>query len=861
MARVPLDPAEAAQQSRLASNWARIIVLGKLKTKEERENAALYELIRRTIAFVAREVRVPPIPVLVAMDLAEQQHLALKQIIAHDEMGESYGCLLVAFVSCDAQDEDPIRSSHAKLMDCAKRAYVKKETRYKSQLEAEAKWQRVVSSLGRAWIARKIVYEKCLEPPCDTEKMVKVGYAKLAQGLDEARKESIVSLLPEALTRGVASPAAHPASFGGMIKSVIESELGSSIISALGAEKLAKGAAALEARGTSLLGLATAIIFVAKIGESLLMQLVELVVQGLRMLLESLNLTVLGGAQMGPRIQNILRDAKETSEEKRERERKQAEDEQAHAKLMSTLRASESNLQNQISAGNKRLMDMKFGSGPSDAPVAVAPASVIVGATTDALETEKKTGKKSTRVTLGALLGAGTGVIQTVVFAVWAKLGEIIKGGSVLDIFDAMSSSILSALMKNKGIGAKVLALLAAGSFASLNGYFVQVKAWVRNGPRSIRSLLTDPASALPNDSEGETTMAEYRAILTEFSYVAVPAVVLLFSLRIAQIGHRIVGSSVVTEMLCKTASALKKAVPTAIGKSISEIEGALSCGGEGKGDDKKKSDIAAVEGRINAAAERLKKISERVDLKEEERRRDPTSEVNQERAKLADALAKVGSVEALLKEADGRVTEAAAIASNSLDEQERLGRQVKLLKKASKVFDDRETKQEAFAGFKEYRGQKREDRANEAKADAFRKEREKGTLGETLSSMREFTAREKTLKPFKVDEPKLAKITKLQNWVRSRSAKKELAKRRAAKKAGSASASDTESADAATPSDSAGAATPSGSAGADDKVSSLPPLDEALAGVPDKAIFGPHPEPNPTSVILPADFGRKYRY
>ena len=347
---VPLDRERREQQATVALNWARRIVTFQETTRggqAGKASVALYELIRKNQEIVRREIALTSIPLTVkeALASAERDYAVLRRAAstaAHAELDVLLMRLRVAFheepvlSASSADGGDPIRLAYDALVARGKKAFTERVGREGRELEdrvvhsaeavreSTARWTKLVESMGR-WTSRKIVYEHAVpgpRPSADLDVMLQAGMDSLVLRAEEAKKT--LSIADQISGGKELATAFGGSSVGDVLAKLGETSLGSYVTGALGVGTGGWADTLISAglSGVEMIALTKAITTAAKVGESLIMQLLAFVVEGLRMLIKAL-----GGERwkIGDEIQNALAQVADSPERRKELNREKEE--------------------------------------------------------------------------------------------------------------------------------------------------------------------------------------------------------------------------------------------------------------------------------------------------------------------------------------------------------------------------------------------------------------------------------------------------------------------------------------------------------------------------------------------------------
>ena len=601
------------------------------------------EIVRREIALTSI-----PLTVKQAAALAEQDYKALRRAAstasasAHDELEGLFMRLRVAFHEepvPSADGGDPIRIAYTALVARGKKALTERAGREnrdpQEARQSSARWARFVESMGGQWVSRKIVYEHAVpgeRQSADLEVMIFAGMDNLALRAEEAKKTPSVA---DQIKIGKEAAAAFgSSSLSERIGKLAETDIGRSVSSALGVGTGGKFDVLLSAGATltEMIALVKAITTAAKVGEHLIMQLLAFVVEGLRMLLK-----VMGGEKwaINQEIQTALEDVTVSSERLRELKAREAKTAAAFKELRPQLEKHKGEIQIELGTirtfldtidGGSRAKDEdarapSFGADETGGAVATDPASL--GSVSAPVDTPGGLKPPGLFVKVGKLVekrlssaqkragdvykGAGEGVqklpnatlelikkspgfLLALVQGLWGAFREVFENGNILDLFGILVTKLHDVVAGfvsgtggsssgsgwfNWGLG--VLAIVEVGT-VDFEAYVGRVREWCMS-PTTIRGLFTDPAGVLV----GEANQSN-RTLLEKHRAVAVPVVVVLFLLRLAQIVRAIFGTSLVTGLVCSMLGKMKKrlgdheTIKKYLGGTVDRIMTAVGC-------------------------------------------------------------------------------------------------------------------------------------------------------------------------------------------------------------------------------------------------------------------------------------------
>jgi hypothetical protein len=557
---VPIAPEMRAQQSTVATYLARQIVAFEAKTQPQKDALARHELIRKHAELVRREIQSTTIPLTVGQVTeyvkADLERLKGAAPSEHKKLQELYDEVLLALNGpCVPSQEntDAIRTAYDALVAHGKEAYERREKKGGAD-----RWRAFASTMGGQWTARKIVYGHSV-PECGEKApfgpALEAGMAAVRAG---ARKVAdlpswLGKLLPSSAEPST-DPSTESADFGAnmVLGKVQKSRLANKIAGAMGYNLGAPGGAleTLLNKGGDVLeyvALVPAIVAAARQGESLIMKMLEFVVEGLQMLLSAVGgsrskISAEVGAML-PELDPAMRKQRETRV-------------RAAVKVLSEQRTF---LQGQIAEKNGLLPALEaeadhlerltkganFGASPGavQGVKAQSPSSIYIPEKAGGLERA-----------LPAIAHSGVFTwLSRLVSAVWKRFLSILDGGDVLDVFGSVILTITDFVT---GSGpetagwtnwAPVLLGLMKFAFIDVDEYMDRVSAWFMSRT-SIWGLCTDPAGVLTGDDE---TSKGHRQLLTKFRRVAVPVVSIMFGLRVLQIIKAIFGTSLVHTLVC----------------------------------------------------------------------------------------------------------------------------------------------------------------------------------------------------------------------------------------------------------------------------------------------------------------------
>lgn len=568
---VPLDAESAEQSAKIARRLAEGLVVYRARAQNDTETIAIMDELAKLKSAVRRvsdEVysgAVAPIPFSVALERHYASAKVLSTVVPEDKR-ESFKqhVYLVTLALKDryveGQDigDRAIDKTRDELLTFTRACLVPaeespdtaaafgkrggKNTVPRESRSAQMRWDNLYRKANVDYGA-VVVFENCIpKDEGDLDSMLAAAEITLCE---EKKRRSI--------TEFVVGPSG--ASFGtnlnisGMARQAAQS---------VGAERFYDAAGALLSEGREVVRLVAAITVAAKVGETMIMELMKLLLDGMYLVKDLYNNTVTTGKSEAV-LRNLV-----TSEEQKKIQReleaytKARDDDRDTVKTKLKLQAELGELQ--------RRVNTKFGSDSKDTP-AMAPLGSGTESGSAIDEKEAASPGWRDRVTIDGVsnavktffTGAGT-LIMEFVIAIRDAIVETLETGNAFDLFANVAAKISEfftgqSSSNGEGMYSRLMGLLGRigtlGTLTRLALYFDGLEAWW-NQPSKIRGLFTDPAGVLEGNGEKRDILRN-----PKYAKTARVCVITLFLLRLLQIVRRVATGSIVHQIACDTAKKL----------------------------------------------------------------------------------------------------------------------------------------------------------------------------------------------------------------------------------------------------------------------------------------------------------------
>jgi hypothetical protein len=594
LSSVPVDDASLEESAELRLRLAERLALYRAQKGNDKDDNETVRLVQNLATFrsaaerAERAVRdtVVPVPVDVLIRRHKASAEAMESVIQReDKAGKAEYDKLVLEVTIALQAHRPVGDAHAALV-----AFVKK--RVLERAAANEEWNKKGktnqwSETGKTkywegsyarkrtwdllWPRTPAVYRTCV-PRGDVEDFdPEVGLACLMAVVDEEKAQpSIVDTVVEKMSGGTAKGS----SFG----SDDDWDVGAfarSVADKAGLGDLVDAGTKYVGWAMDLSALFDAVTAAAKLGEAVLIQLLELLVDGALLLFQ-----VISGKEhkftASAVVQNMV-----TSDDEKQITKQLLDAEEAYNKEIKGNA--------ETWASQKEVEALKRKNDKDDPPSKPAFGSEMAAAKpgdgrkggeveSGALAEQSSWKMPDVKVKVVAFFTSARDLIRPFLDRVYQAIKNTFLQGNVFDLFGNVIKEVTNFFAgdsdKDKGMFSKLIQFLKGlkegrvGGAAKLIAYARRVYKWCKQ-PNTLRGLFTDPAGVLEGDAHNEN-----RKIMRDNRFVSMAraGVGLLVVLRFAQLITRVARSSKVHEIVCSAASSL--ADYEGVGKMLTELLG-----------------------------------------------------------------------------------------------------------------------------------------------------------------------------------------------------------------------------------------------------------------------------------------------
>ena len=607
LSTVPLDEAGRDESAKLARRLAERLVVNRARatkdtgTSKTMNELAEFQSAERRVSRASYSGAVVPIPLSTALE----QHVASARVMSEhvpDERQEEFA-QRVDDVTIALHDrrvvpkgvdptsvETAIKKARRELYTLVKTCVVSeapsaaaaefgKRGKRKADATVRGAWQSLMMSRKFAFFRSEtpIVFETCV--PGDEDMDPETALAASRRFIEEERELSVVDTLVK--------PSDPPPAFG------LDTDLGAWVkrgADAIGAGKIYDAGATVINEGLDWWTLFEAVTAAARVGESVIMELMKFLLDGallLKDLLEGTETKITSEAILRKLVSTKEQEEAEAEVDNFVKERGEGrEDAAAILKLDSELQR----LQREEETLSKLSKFGAAGAGspekpekpldtPLKTPVKETPESGDASKVPAQAETNQGPGLRGTMRHLGdrahgfykqamsvhakeaisAFLKQAGGLIMSFIYAIRDVIWETFDTGNVFDLFGNVAKKIRAFVESQGQMGGdsmyeKLMGFLykirRLGTASRLVVYVRGLVAWC-NQPSKLRGLFTDPAEVL----EAAADDAKRQILRNDrFAKMARVGVMTLFVLRLLQILRRVAISSIVHTMACNTA-------------------------------------------------------------------------------------------------------------------------------------------------------------------------------------------------------------------------------------------------------------------------------------------------------------------
>ena len=606
LSTVPLDEAGRDESAKLARRLAERLVVNRARatkdtgTSKTMSELAEFQSAERRVSRASYSGAVVPIPFSTALE----QHVASAKVMSEyvpDERQEEF-TQRVDDVTIALHDrrvvpkgvdptsvETAITKARRELYTLVKTCVISeapsaaaaafgKRGKRKADATVRGAWQSLMTSRKFAFFRSEtpIVYGTCV--PGDEDMDPETALAAFRRFIQEERKESVVDTLVK--------PSDPPPAFG------MDTDLGAWVkkgADAIGAGKIYDAGATVINEGLDWLTLFGAVAAAARVGESVIMELMKFLLDGALLLKD-----LLEGTETKITSEAILRKLVSTKEQ-----------EDAEAEVDSFVKARGEGREDaakilKLDAELQRLKDeedklskSKFGGGaakpPDDpekkkaTPVTESSDAAVAPALAETMQGKSRLGERAQAMSVHAkeaiktFLNQAGSLIMSFIIAIRDVIWETFDTGNVFDLFGNVAKKIRAFVETQGQTGGdsmydRLMGFLykirRLGTASRLVVYVRGLVAWC-NQPSKLRGLFTDPAEVL----EAAADDAKRQILRNDrFAKMARVGVMTLFVLRLLQILRRVAISSIVHTMACNTADMMVKR--TGFAKELTKMLG-----------------------------------------------------------------------------------------------------------------------------------------------------------------------------------------------------------------------------------------------------------------------------------------------
>ena len=557
---VPLDAESVEQSAKIARRLAEGLVVYRARAQNDTETIAIMDALAKLKSAVRRvsdeiySFAVAPIPFSVALERHYASAKVLSTVVPEDKR-ESFKqhvhlvtlALKARYVegqdnigdrAIDKTRDELLTFTRACLVPAEAAAFGKRGGKKTGTVPRESRsaqmvWDNLYRQANVDYGA-VVVFETCIpEDEGDLDSMLAAAEITLF----EQKKE-------RSITEFVVGPSGQ--SFGtnlnisGMARQAAQS---------VGAERFYDAAGTIWSEGREVVRLVAAITVAAKVGETMIMELMKLLLDGMYLVKDLYNNTVTTG-----KSEAVLRSLV-TSEEQRKMEKELAEYTDRDSDRERVSRTLQ--LQAEVDELKMVLNKPKFGSATKSGTESGTESGSAMQAASPGWA-ERVTIDGVSKAVKTFFTSAGT-LIMEFVNAIREAIVETLDKGNAFDLFANVAAKISEFFTgqssSGNGMYSRLMGLLGRigtlGTLTRLAVYFDGLEAWW-NQPSKIRGLFTDPAGVLEGNDDKRSILRN-----PKYAKTARVCVITLFLLRLLQIVRRVATGSIVHQIACDTAKTL----------------------------------------------------------------------------------------------------------------------------------------------------------------------------------------------------------------------------------------------------------------------------------------------------------------